>query len=148
MPTFPKLQRNISYKNYLIDILLSFIIVFFNSSFIYVPLFIGLVISLNFRLSFVFPFLFFTEITHNYIYLSLIVFYLIYKRYLYPFLFVILNKSYINIISIIFVYFIYFLFLTAFYVINDIEIDINYLYILYYILTEELLLFFINKELK
>jgi len=146
MPTFPKLQRNISNQNYLIDILLSFIIVLFNSTFIYFPLFIGLVITLDLNLVFVLSFLFFTEITHNFPYLSLILFYFIYKNYIYFILSIKIDKNYINILSIFLVYFLYFLSLSAYYTINEIDFEFNPIYLFYYGLIEALFLFL--KEFK
>jgi len=147
MPTFSELQRNITYKNYIVDILFSFIIVMLSSSFIYFPLLIGIFITLNLRLSFIIPFLFFTSITHSFVYFSLILFFFIYKKYIYLFLKITLNKYYIDFISIIFVYLLYFLFLTSYYTMQDIFFEVNYTFILYYILIEELLLI-INQKVK
>jgi len=147
MSTFSKLQRNITYKTYIIDILFSFVLALLSSNFIYFPLLIGIFITLDLRLSFVLPFLFFTEITHGYLYLSLISFYFIYKYYIYPIFSIKLDKNYIHFLSIPLVYILYFLFLESYYTINDIFFNINYLFILYYILVEELLLL-IDKRLK
>jgi len=145
MPTFSELQRNITYKNYIVDILFSFIIVMLSSSFIYFPLLIGIFITLNLRLSFIIPFLFFTSITHSFVYFSLILFFFIYKKYIYLFLKITLDKYYIDFISIIFVYLLYFLFLTSYYTMQDIFFEVNYTFILYYILIEELLLIIKQK---
>ena len=145
MSTFSKLQRNISYKIYL-DLLLAFLIVLLNSSFIYIPLFIGLFITINVRKSFLLPFLFFTEIMHNFAYFSLIGFYFIYKNYIYSILQIQFTKLYANFLSIILVYILYFLLLSSYFTINDINIHFNYIYLVYYILIEELILFI--KELK
>jgi len=145
MPTFPKLQRNITYKNYIIDLILSFIIVSFSSSYIYFPLLIGLFITLNMRISFILPFLFFTTITHSFIYFSLIIFYFIYKKYIYLILEIKLNKNFIDFISIVLVYLLYFLFVASYYTIQDIPFNINHLFIYYYILIEEFILIFIQK---
>jgi len=145
MSTFSKLQRNISYKIYL-DLLLAFLIVLLNSSFIYIPLFIGLFITINLRKTFLLPFLFFTEIMHNFAYFSLIGFYFIYKNYIYSILQIQFTKLYANFLSIILVYILYFLLLSSYFTINDINIHFNYIYLVYYILIEELILFI--KELK
>ena len=145
MPTFPKLQRNITYKNYIIDLILSFIIVSFSSSYIYFPLLIGLFITLNMRISFILPFLFFTTITHSFIYFSLIIFYFIYKKYIYLILEIKLNKNFIDFISIVLVYLLYFLFVASYYTIQYIPFNINHLFIYYYILIEEFILIFIQK---
>ena len=140
MPTFPKLQRNISYKNYLIDLILAFILALLNSEFIYFPLLIGLFITINVRLSFIIPFLFFTETTHNFAYFSLIIFYFIYKNYIYPILYIKIEHSLINYISIILVYLLYFTLLESYYTIQDENFNIHIMFIIYYILIEEILL--------
>jgi len=139
MSTFPKLQRNISYKIYIKDLLLSFFIAYLSSSFIYFPLLIGLFISLNLRLSFILPFLFFTQITHSFVYFSLIIFYFIFKYYLYPVLYIKINKEYITYFSIPLIYLLYFSALISYYTINDINFNVNVIFIVYYILIEELL---------
>jgi len=146
MPTFPKLQRNITYKIYLKNFITISVIVLLNSSFIYVPLFIGLFITLNLRLSFILPFLFFTEIAHSFIYSSLILFYFIFKKYIYSFF----NSILFNItdyLAIVSIYILYFSFLYAYNIMNNSVISFNFTYILYYILIEELLLFIYKKIL-
>jgi len=145
MSTFSKLQRNISYKTYLIDILLAFLISLLSSSFIYFPLLIGLFITLDLRLSFVLPFLFFTEITHSFLYFSLITFYFIYKYYFYVVLSIKINKNYLNFISIPLVYILYFTFLSSYYIIQEEYFQLDYMMIIYYILIEELLLILDKK---
>ena len=134
MSTFSKLQRNISYKIYL-DLLLAFLIVLLNSSFIYIPLFIGLFITINVRKTFLLPFLFFTEIMHNFAYFSLIGFYFIYKNYIYNVLQIQFTKLYANFLSIILVYILYFLLLSSYFTINDINIHFNYIYLVYFLNT-------------
>jgi len=145
MSTFSELQRSVSYKKYITDFLLAFIISLISSSFIYFPLLIGLFITLNLRLTFVIPFLFFTQITHSFLYFSLIIFYFIYKYYLYVILSIKINKNYLNYISIILVYIFYFTFLSSYYTIQDKYFELNYLIIIYYILVEELL-FILDKK--
>ncbi len=141
MPTFSKLRRNLFDKNYLIfDILGSFLLALLNSQFIYFPLLIGIVISLNFRLSFVVPFLFFVSITHNFGYFSLIVFFVIYKLYIFPILSAKFHKSVVNYISVFLIYVLYFSMLSSIYTMFDIPLTINSLYIIYYIMIEEILL--------
>ena len=144
MPPFSKLQRNISYKNYITDFLISFIIVYLSSSFIYFPLFIGLFITLNLRLSLVIPFLLFTEITHNFIPFSLIIFFFIYKLYIYPTLFIKFSKDYINIISMFLIYVLYFSLLVSINILFDTPFNFNIIYLIYYGLLE-LLLFKVIK---
>jgi hypothetical protein len=146
MQTFPKLQRIFTTKNYLVDVIVAFVIVIFNSSFVYFPLLIGLFITLDFRISFLLTFLFFTEITHNFLFFSLIGFYFVYKHYIHPILQIKISKIYSPFISIPIVYIFYFTTLSAIYTMNDISYNFDYLYILYYILIEELLLSF--KEFK
>jgi len=144
MPPFSELQRNISYKNYITDFLISFIIVYLSSSFIYFPLFIGLFITLNLRLSLVIPFLLFTEITHNFIPFSLITFFFIYKLYIYPTLFIKFSKDYINIISMFLIYVLYFSLLVSINIIFDTPFNFNIIYLIYYGFIE-LLLFKVLK---
>jgi hypothetical protein len=128
MSTFPKLQRNISYKIYIIDLLLAFLIVLLNSSFIFIPLFIGLVITLDLRKSFVLPFLFFTEVMHNFLFFSLIGFYFIYKTYIYEILRIKFIKIYADAISIFLIYILYFLWFISFNILNEkvISFDVKY----------------------
>ncbi len=140
MPTFPKLQRNISYKNYLTDLILAFVLALLNSEFIYFPLLIGLFITINIRLSFIIPFLFFTETSHNFPYFSLIIFYFIYRNYIYPILYIKIEHSLINYVSIILVYLLYFSLLSSYYTIQDKSFHIHIMFIIYYILIEEILL--------
>ena len=140
MPTFSKLQRNITYKNYLIDLFLAFILASLNSEFIYFPLLIGLFITINVRLSFIIPFLFFTETTHSFPYFSLIIFYFIYKNYIYPIFYIKIEHTFINYISIILVYLLYFSLLSSYYIIQDKDFHIHIMFIIYYIIIEELLL--------
>jgi len=144
MPPFSELQRNISYKNYITDFLISFIIVYLSSSFIYFPLFIGLFITLNLRLSLVIPFLLFTEITHNFIPFSLITFFFIYKLYIYTTLFIKFSKDYINIISMFLIYMLYFSLLVSINIIFDTPFNFNIIYLIYYGFIE-LLLFKVIK---
>jgi hypothetical protein len=136
MPSFPKLQRNITYKNYLIDIAIPFVIAMLSSSFIFFPLFIGIAITLKFRLFFVINFLIFTEITHNYPIFLLLLFAIIYKKYIYTFLELKMDKQYLNYISIFLVYILFFSFLSSFLMINSIPFHFNWLFIFYYILLE------------
>jgi hypothetical protein len=140
MPSFSKLQRNITYKNYLIDITIPFIIVMFSSSFILFPLFIGIIITLKFRLLFLINFLAFTEITHNYPLFLLLLFTIIYKKYIYTFLELKIDKQYIEYVSIIFTYILFFSFLSSFLMINSIPFTFSWNYIFYYILLEILVL--------
>ena len=141
MSTFPKLQRNISYKNYLIDLILSFVLASLNSEFIYFPLLIGVFITIDIRLSFIIPFLFFTETTHNFPYFSLIAFYFIYKNYIYPIFYIKIEKKFVDYISIILVYVLYFSLVSSYYTIQDENFHIHVMFILYYIIIEEILLF-------
>jgi hypothetical protein len=140
MPSFPKLQRNITYKNYLIDITIPFIIVIFSSSFILFPLFIGTIITLKFRLLFLINFLIFTEISHNYPLFLLLLFTIIYQKYIYPFLELKIDKQYIKYFSIILIYILFFSFLSSFLMIISIPFSFNWNYIFYYILVESLIL--------
>jgi hypothetical protein len=140
MPSFPKLQRNITYKNYLIDIIIPFIIVMFSSSFVLFPLFIGIIITLKFRLLFLVSFLIFTEVTHNYPLFLLLFFTIIYKKYIYSFLELKIDKQYIKYISIILIYILFFSFLSSFLMIISIPFNFNWSYIFYYILIEILIL--------
>jgi len=148
MPPFSELQRNISYKNYITDFLISFIIVYLSSSFIYFPLFIGLFITLNLRLSLVIPFLLFTEITHNFIPFSLITFFFIYKLYIYPTLFIKFSKDYINIISMFLIYVLYFSLLVSINIIFDTPFNFNIIYLIYYGFIELLLFKVLKWNLK
>jgi len=141
MPTFSKLQRNISYKTYLIDLILSFVLSLLSSEFIYFPLLIGLFITINTRLSFIIPLLFFTETTHNFPYFSLIAFYFIYKNYIYPVFYIKIEKKFVDYISIVLVYVLYFSLLESYSTIQDEDFHINVIFILYYILVEEILIF-------
>jgi hypothetical protein len=140
MPSFSKLQRNISYKNYLIDIIIPFIIVLFSSSFVLFPLFIGIIITLKFRILFLATFLVFTEASHNYPMFILILFALIYKKYIYTFLQLKIDKQYIDYISIIIVYALFFSFLYSFLMISSVAFVFNINYLFYYILIEILIL--------
>jgi len=142
MSTFSKLQRNISYKNYIIDLLFSFLLALLSSEYILVPLFIGLFITLNTRLSFILPFLFFTETLHGFPFFSLIGFYFIYKYYFYQLLAIKLEQPYTNLLSIIFVYLFYFLILLSYYTMQGINFSFHIEYLIYYILIEEILLIF------
>jgi len=139
MPSFPKLQRNISYKSYL-DITISFIIVMLSSSFILFPMFIGIMITLQIRPLILITFLIFTEITHNYPLFILLLFALIYKKYIYTFLELKIDKQYIEYLSIILIYLLFFSFLSSFFMISSIPFTFNWIYILYYILLEILIL--------
>jgi len=140
MPPFPKLQRNISYKNYLIDIAISFIIVMLSSSFILFPMFIGIMITLKVKPLILITFLIFTEITHNYPLFILLLFALIYKKYIYTFLELKVDKQYIEYLSIILIYLLFFSFLSSFFMISSIPFTFNWIYIFYYILFEILIL--------
>jgi len=139
MQTFPKLQRSIPYKTYIVDLLLAFVLALISSSYIYFPLLIGLVITANVRLSFSLPFLFFIEISHSFVFLSLIIFFIIYTQYIYPVLEIVLKKEYANFLSIVLVYLLYFASLSSYSTINDTEFNINIIFIIYYILVEQLL---------
>jgi len=140
MPTFPELQRNITYKDYLVDITIPFVIVIFSSSFILFPLLIGLIITLKFRPLFLVSFAVFTEVTHNYPLFLLLLFALIYKKYVYLFLEIKISKEYIEYISIATIYILFFSFLYAFFMSFSIPFNFNILYIVYYIIIELLLL--------
>ena len=140
MPPFSKLQRNISYKNYLIDIAISFIIVMLSSSFILFPMFIGIMITLQIRPLILITFLIFTEITHNYPLFILLLFALIYKKYIYTFLELKVDKQYIEYLSIILIYLLFFSFLSSCFMISSIPFTFNWIYIFYYILLEILIL--------
>ena len=139
MQAFPKLQRSIPYKIYIADISLAFVLALISSSFIYFPLLIGLVITANVRLSFSLPFLFFIEVSHSFVFLSLIVFFIIYTQYIYPALQIVFKKEYANFLSIVLVYVLYFASLSSYATINEMEFNFNLLYIIYYILLEQLL---------
>jgi len=145
MQTFSKLQRNISYKKYLKDFITISGIIFLNSNFIYVPLFIGLFITLDVSLSFILPFLLLTEITHSYIYFSLILFYFIFKKYIYLVFKMFLSES-TDYLSIPIIYILYFSFIYSYNIINNIPLSIDFIYILYYILIEELILILYNNK--
>jgi len=139
MQTFPKLQRNISYKIYLNDLIIAFILALLNSSFIYFPLLLGF---FHLRLSFILPFLFFVETTHSFPFFSLILFFIIYNKYIYPVIQVVIKKDYQELISIFLIYFLYFSFIIAFFTINDKFFQFNFLFILYYIFIDQLLSIF------
>jgi hypothetical protein len=139
MPSFPKLQRNITYKNYLIDITLPFIIVIFNSTYTLVPLFIGLFITIKPRILFLISFLLFTEITHMFPIFSLIIMALINYKFIYPFLKGIIDYQYREYVSILIIYILYFAFLHAFFIMTSTPFNFNYIYIIYYIIIEFLI---------
>ena len=148
MPSFPKLQRNITYKNYLIDITIPFIIVMFSSSFIFFPLFLGIIITMKFRLFFLINFLIFTGSSHNYPLFLLLLFTLIYKKYIYNFVELKIDKQYVEYVSIISIYILFFSFLSSYLMIVSIPFIFNWTYVLYYILIEILILkvFKCNKK--
>jgi hypothetical protein len=139
MPSFSKLQRNISYKNIIIDIGIPFIIVLLNSSYILIPLFIGLVITIKPRILFLISFLLFTEITHMFPTFSLIILAYINYKFIYPFLKSFIDYQYIEYISILIIYILYFSFLHAFFIITFTSFNFDYVYIIYYIIIELLI---------
>ena len=146
MPTFSELQRNFAYKKHLINILLIILVILLNSTYILIPLFIGIAATYKFNFFYVFIFLYLTEITHNYPIFSLLIFILIYKKYIYPILEHIINYKYIHYFSISFVYFIYFLFLDSYYVYNSLAFDFSIYYILLYIAIEILISSFYTQK--
>jgi len=148
MSTFPELQRNISYKNYLINILAGFFIALLSSKFVLFPLFIGLFITIDTSIIFILSFLFFIETLHSFPYFSLILFYLIYKNYIYKILYIKFDKTFTEFLSIILVYLLYFLVLTSYYTIQDINVNFNISYFIYYIFIEEIILFLYKRVLK
>ncbi|NPA55629.1 MAG: hypothetical protein GXO40_04615, partial [Epsilonproteobacteria bacterium] len=73
---------------------------------------------------------------------SLIVFYFVYKYYVYEIISLKIDRGYMRYISIILVYVLYFSLLESYYTINDMSFDVDVYVIVYYIMIEELLLFF------
>jgi hypothetical protein len=145
MSSFSKLQRNFAYKNYLIEGLFAFVVVLLSSSFIYFPLMIGFLAFSKMNRVIFYLFLFFTEVTHNFPFLSLLFFYLIFNTYVYPFFRSKIDTHYLNFVAIFSFYFFYFVMIDSYYILEEIPFDFNYFYIFYYVLVESFLNYY--KEL-
>ena len=108
MQIFSKLQRN-SINNIFI-IFFIFVVVFFNSSFVYAPLMLG-IFFLCFDMVTVFVFLVFFSILHQYNIFFMLGFYLFFKFFLIKKIYSFFDKQYLDVILMFVVYFMFFIYL-------------------------------------
>ena len=108
MQIFSKLQRNSI--NYIFIIFLAVFVNFFNSSFVYFPLLLG-IFFLCFDIFSVFIFLAFFSILHQYNLFLLAGFYLFFRYFLIKRVYPFFDKQYLDAFLIFFIYFFFFLYI-------------------------------------
>ena len=121
MQIFSKLQRNSI--NYIFIIFFACLVNFFNSSFVYFPLLLG-IFFLCFDIVSVFIFLILFSILHQYNLFFIVVFYLFFRFFLIKRIYSYFDKQYLDVILIFIVYSIFFIFL--FYKNHNFNFDVIY----------------------
>ena len=121
MQIFSKLQRNSI--NYIFIIFFACLVNFFNSSFVYFPLLLG-IFFLCFDIVSVFIFLVLFSILHQYNLFFIVVFYLFFRFFLIKRIYSYFDKQYLDVILIFIVYSIFFIFL--FYKNHNFNFDVIY----------------------
>ncbi len=121
MQIFSKLQRNSI--NYIFIIFFACLVNFFNSSFVYFPLLLGM-FFLCFDIVIVFVFLVLFSLLHQYNLFLIIGFYLFFRFFLIKKIYSYFDKQYLDVILIFIVYFVFFIFL--FYKNHNFNFDVIY----------------------
>jgi len=110
MQIFSKLQRNST--NYIFIIFFAFFVNFFNSSFVYFPLLLGM-FFLCFDIGSVFVFLVLFSILHQYNLFFLVGFYLFFKFFLIEKVYAYVDKQYLDVVLIFIVYIVFFIYILS-----------------------------------
>ena len=121
MQIFSKLQRNSI--NYIFIIFFACLVNFFNSSFVYFPLLLG-IFFLCFDIVSVFIFLVLFSILHQYNLFFMLGFYLFFRFFLIKKIYSYFDKQYLDVVLIFIVYSIFFIFL--FYKNHNFNFDVIY----------------------
>ncbi len=121
MQIFSKLQRNSI--NYIFIIFFVCLVNFFNSSFVYFPLLLG-IFFLCFDIVSVFIFLVLFSVLHQYNLFLMIGFYLFFRFFLIKRIHSYFDKQYLDVVLIFIVYFVFFIFL--FYKNHNFNFDVIY----------------------
>ena len=121
MQIFSKLQRNSI--NYIFIIFFACLVNFFNSSFVYFPLLLG-IFFLCFDIVSVFIFLVLFSILHQYNLFFMLGFYLFFRFFLIKKIYAYFDKQYLDVVLIFIVYFVFFIFL--FYKNHNFNFDVIY----------------------
>jgi len=141
MQIFSKLQRNSTY--YIFITIIAFLIALFNSTYIFFPLLLGVIIFC-WDLFGAFVYIIFFAISHHYNIFYFEIAYLIYYFYLKNRFLEMFNKEYFDVIVIFYVYIVYLIYL-FFYIKSS---SFIYIYVIYNFSFDLLIIRFFRCEVK